>query len=66
MSTCRYCQDPYQEGERVLHDLDTLPAQDVADWLLSLALAASYQLLADTRAAANLPPATQLLDRFHA
>ena len=57
-------QDPGVEGERCLHDLDTLPPSDLMDTLLALALAAAVRLLARCPGA-GLPPICKLLARFH-
>lgn len=57
-------QDPMVEGERVLHDLDTLDITDVTDTLLALGLTAVVHLLAHSQGAC-LPPIAQLCTRFH-
>ncbi|KAJ9511470.1 hypothetical protein QJQ45_029869, partial [Haematococcus lacustris] len=57
-------QDAELEGERVLHDLDTLAPLDLFDQLLALGLAAATQLLGAT-AAARMTAVAELHARFH-
>ncbi|GIL85134.1 hypothetical protein Vretifemale_13532, partial [Volvox reticuliferus] len=56
-------QDPHLEGERVLHELETLSPVHLYDTLLALALAAAVQLL-DTSDGGSLPPVASLLRQY--
>ncbi|GFR41846.1 hypothetical protein Agub_g2625, partial [Astrephomene gubernaculifera] len=56
-------QDPSLEGERVLHELETLPPAHLYDTLLGTALAAAVQLLAGSEGG-QLPPVAALLQQY--
>ncbi|GLC52842.1 hypothetical protein PLESTB_000674500 [Pleodorina starrii] len=56
-------QDPALEGERVLHELDTLSPAHLYDTLLATALAAAVQLLAASDGG-SLPPVASLLEQY--
>ena len=56
-------QDPNLEGERVLHDLETLPPLQLFDQLVALGLAASMQLLG-TCQGASLAPVQDLVHKY--
>ncbi len=57
-------QDPRLEGERVLHDLDTLTPGDALDSLAALGVAAAHALLGAS-GGATLTPVADLCQRFH-
>ncbi|GIL63196.1 hypothetical protein Vafri_17323, partial [Volvox africanus] len=56
-------QDPHLEGERVLHELETLSPVHLYDTLLAIALGAAVQLL-DTSDGGSLPPVASLLRQY--
>ena len=57
-------QDPSLEGERLLHELETLRPTDLLDWLLGLALAGAVGLLGRC-GGAQLPEVAALIGQFH-
>jgi hypothetical protein len=59
----RCAQDPLLEGERVLHDLDTIHPSDLVDQLLALGLAAAAALLEEAPGAA-LPAVADVGAKF--
>lgn len=52
------------EGERVLHDLDTLSPADLFDHLVALGVAAAVQLLA-AAPGAQLPAVAELAQKYY-
>ncbi|GLI70978.1 hypothetical protein VaNZ11_016082, partial [Volvox africanus] len=56
-------QDPHLEGERVLHELETLSPVHLYDTLLAMALGAAVQLL-DTSDGGSLLPVASLLRQY--
>jgi hypothetical protein len=57
------CQDPVLEGERVLHDLESLHPADLFDQLLALGMAAAATLLGQSQGAA-LPAVARVATKF--
>lgn len=62
--TWHTAQDPEVEGERVLHELDTLPPKQLFDTVLSVGLATGVLLLGAAKGAA-LPAVSGVLARYH-
>jgi hypothetical protein len=56
-------QDPFLEGERILHDLETMPPSQLFEQLIAVALANSVQLLGSCQGA-QLPPVQDLVEKY--
>ncbi|GAX79307.1 hypothetical protein CEUSTIGMA_g6748.t1 [Chlamydomonas eustigma] len=57
-------QDPLLEGERVLHDLETVSPKDLFTQLLAVGMSSAVQLLEASKGA-RLEPVQELIHRFH-
>eukprot|EP00798_Chlamydomonas_sp_ICE-L_P020824 gene20823-27654_t len=56
--------DPALEGERVLHDLDTIQPGDLFDQLVAVSIAAAVQMLASAEGA-KLPAVHELVHKYN-
>ena len=57
-------QDPVLEGERVLHELETVPPLDLLEQLLAVALSCSVQVLCQGPGTLAVQPVAEVACKY--